>query len=118
VNPPEKMITLRRIRPRLTSYEIVCATARRAPINAYLELDAQPEPRMEYTAKLERARINKMLKFRWVEGTGIGIMVHRVRAIVKAKIGEIKKRIGEAVEGRIGSLIKSFTPSAKGWRIP
>lgn len=37
----------KRIKPRLTSYEIVWATARKAPINAYFEFDAQPEPRIE-----------------------------------------------------------------------
>lgn len=47
VNPPVKMIILRRISPRLTSYEMVCATARRAPISAYFELEAQPDPRIE-----------------------------------------------------------------------
>jgi len=47
VNPPVKRIMLNKIRPRLTSYEIVWATARRAPMRAYLELDAQPEPRIE-----------------------------------------------------------------------
>lgn len=47
VKPPVKMIVLNRIRPRLTSYEMVWATARRAPMRAYFEFDAQPEPRME-----------------------------------------------------------------------
>ena len=47
VKPPVKIMALRRIRPRLTSYEIVWATARSAPIRAYFELDAHPEPRME-----------------------------------------------------------------------
>lgn len=47
MKPPVKMIAFRRISPRLTSYEMVWATARRAPIRAYLELDAQPEPRIE-----------------------------------------------------------------------
>ena len=45
--PPTKIITDSRIRPRLTSYEIVWATARRAPTRAYLELEAQPEPKIE-----------------------------------------------------------------------
>lgn len=44
---PANTIVLRRMRPKLTSYEIVCATARRAPIRAYLELEAQPAPRIE-----------------------------------------------------------------------
>lgn len=47
VKPPVKIIILRRMSPRLTSYEIVWATARRAPISAYFELEAQPEPRIE-----------------------------------------------------------------------
>lgn len=32
---------------KVTSYEIVWATARNAPIRAYFELDAQPDHRME-----------------------------------------------------------------------
>ncbi len=42
-----KIIALRRMSPRLTSYEMVWATARKAPIRAYFELDAQPEPKIE-----------------------------------------------------------------------
>lgn len=44
---PDNRMVHKRIRARVTSYEIVCATARRAPIRAYLEFEAQPEPRME-----------------------------------------------------------------------
>lgn len=47
VKPPVKIIALRRISPRLTSYETVWATARRAPIRAYFEFEAQPDPRIE-----------------------------------------------------------------------
>lgn len=47
VNPPVNTIVERRMSPSATSYEMVWATARRAPISAYLELDAHPEPRME-----------------------------------------------------------------------
>ena len=39
--------TDRRIIASVTSYEIVCATARRAPISAYFELEAQPDHRIE-----------------------------------------------------------------------
>lgn len=46
-NPPARIITESRINPKLTSYEIVCATARRAPRRAYFEFDAHPEPRIE-----------------------------------------------------------------------
>jgi len=47
VKAPVKTTTFRRISPRLTSYEMVWATARRAPIRAYLEFDAHPEPKRE-----------------------------------------------------------------------
>lgn len=32
---------------RVTSYEMVCATARRAPIRAYFEFEAHPDQRIE-----------------------------------------------------------------------
>ena len=68
VNPPVKIIIFKRISPRLTSYEMVWATARRAPMRAYFEFDAQPEPRIEYTARLERARINRIPRFKSITG--------------------------------------------------
>lgn len=58
--PPAIIIVAKRISPRLTSYEMVWATARSAPIRAYFELEAHPEPRIEYTARLDSARINRM----------------------------------------------------------
>ena len=114
VKPPVKIIALRRISPRLTSYEIVWATARRAPMRAYFEFEAQPDPRMEYTARLDSARINRTPKLRSITGCGIGMGAHRVRASVRAIIGVSKKRNGEEVRGRMGSLMKSLMPSAIG----
>ena len=43
VKAPESIITERRMMPKVTSYEIVCAIARRAPIRAYFEFDAHPD---------------------------------------------------------------------------
>lgn len=43
VNEPFIRRTDKRIMARVTSYEIVWATARRAPIKAYLEFDAHPD---------------------------------------------------------------------------
>jgi len=37
-----------------------------------------------------------------------------VRAKSRARMGVMMKRKGEEVDGRMGSLIKSFTPSAMG----
>lgn len=97
---------------------MVWATARRAPIKAYLELEAQPEPRIEYTARLEIARINRMPRLRSTTGYGRGMGAQRTKARVRARMGAKRKRIGEAVEGRMGSLINNFTPSAMGCRSP
>ena len=59
-----------------------------------------------------------MPRFRLVTGWGIGIGDQRASARVRAKTGVARKRKGDEVEGRTGSLIKSFTPSAMGWRRP
>lgn len=118
VKPPVKTIVDRRMSPRATSYEIVCATARSAPMSAYLEFDAHPDPKIEYTARLDKAKINSILRFRSVTGCGIGRGAHNVRASVRASVGVAKNKKGEEVEGRTGSLINSFTPSAIGWRRP
>lgn len=93
---------------------MVCATARRAPIKAYFELEAHPEPRMEYTARLEMARIKRMPRLRSAIGNGRGMGVQRVSARVRARMGVKRNRIGEEVEGRTGSFVKSFSPSAIG----
>ncbi|MEE6518067.1 hypothetical protein FKM82_028745 [Ascaphus truei] len=47
VKPPVNKIRHKRMRPNVTSYEIVWATARSAPIKAYLEFEAQPDPKIE-----------------------------------------------------------------------
>lgn len=43
---------------------------------------------------------------------------HMVIARVNANVGAARKRSGDAVAGRIGSLIKSLTPSAIGCSSP
>lgn len=47
VNDPLIKRTESRIIARVTSYEMVCATARRAPIRAYFEFEAHPDQRIE-----------------------------------------------------------------------
>lgn len=47
-------------------------------------------------------------------GSGVQIEIARRRA----SIGVVINRMGEDVEGRIGSLINSFTPSARGCSRP
>lgn len=103
---------------RVTSYEIVWATARRDPIRAYFELEAQPDHRMEYTARLDIANMNSSPRFRSARGNGIGSGVQIEIARRRASIGVVINRIGEDVDGRIGSLMNSFTPSATGCSSP
>lgn len=59
-----------------------------------------------------------MARFRSRTGYGRGIGAHRVMARVRASIGVKMNRMGEEVEGRIGSLMNNLTPSAIGWRRP
>lgn len=107
-----------RIIANVTSYEIVWATARNAPIRAYLEFDAQPDHRIEYTARLEVARINRAPRFRLASGKGIGSGIQRESARVRARVGAIMNRDTDEDRGRSGSLINSFIASANGWRTP
>lgn len=51
-------------------------------------------------------------------GYGRGMGAQRVKASVSASRGARRKSTGEEVEGRTGSLIKSFTPSAIGCNSP
>lgn len=108
----------RRMIARVTSYEIVCATARRAPINAYFELEAHPDHRMEYTARLDMASINSTPKFMLMRGYGMGRGIHIVRARVRARIGAMMNMETEEVDGRRGSFVKSLIASAKGCSRP
>lgn len=78
---------------------MVCATARSAPIRAYFEFEAQPDPRIVYTVRLERARIKRMLRFKSVSGNGNGMGAHKMRARVRAKVGANRKSRGEEVDG-------------------
>lgn len=49
---------------------------------------------------------------------GIGSGIQIINAKVRAIVGIIRNKVWEDVEGRTGSLIKSFNPSAIGWRRP
>lgn len=68
VNDPFISNIDKRIMASVTSYEIVWATARRAPIRAYFELEAHPDQRMEYTARLDIASMNRTPRFILIRG--------------------------------------------------
>ena len=97
---------------------MVCATARRAPNNAYLEFDAHPDHRIEYTARLDVARINKAPRFILIRGYGIGMGIHMDMARVKARDGAMVNNSIDDVEGWRGSLINNFKASATGCSTP
>lgn len=48
----------------------------------------------------------------------MGMGAHSIIARISARTGAVKNKIGEAIDGRMGSLIKSFTPSATGCNSP
>lgn len=64
------------------------------------------------------ARRKRRPRFRSVREKGRGRGIQIVIAKRRASIGVIMKRKGEEVDGRIGSLINSFTPSATGCSSP
>lgn len=53
-----------------------------------------------------------------MRGYGIGSGAHMVRARDRARIGAMMNIDVEEVDGRKGSLVKSFMASAMGWRSP
>lgn len=107
-----------RIIASVTSYEMVCATARRAPIKAYLELEAHPDHKIEYTDRLDIASRNSTPRFILIREYGMGSGIHIVRARVSARMGAIINIEMEEVRGFNGSLVNNFTASAIGCRSP
>lgn len=79
-----------------------------------MELDAQPDHRIEYTERLDVARINSTPRFRFTREWGIGRGIHRLRASESDSVGAIINRVEEVVRGRRGSLMNSFIASANG----
>lgn len=110
--------TASRIMASVTSYEIVWATARRAPIRAYFELDAHPDHMIVYTARLDSASINRIPRFMLVMGCGMGRGVHMVRARVRARMGAMMNIEVDDVMGRRGSLVNNLIASAIGCSRP
>lgn len=78
---------LKRIKAILTSYEMVWATPRRAPSKEYLELDAQPAEKVEYTLRLDTHKKKKTENMKGVVGFEVGKIDHRVRAKIRLRVG-------------------------------
>lgn len=106
------------IRVILTSYEMVCATARSAPNSAYFEFEAHPAPRTIYTLSLEIARKIKTLYETNRTGELEGYSVHIISAKIRAKAGAPIKIAWLLVCGQLNSFVKSFMASAMGCGSP
>lgn len=83
-------------------------------MRAYFESEAQPDHRMDYTARLDMARRNGRPRFKSVREKGSGRGIQIVLARRRASRGVTMKGRGEAVDRRTGSLLKSSTLSATG----
>lgn len=81
-------------------------------------MEAHPDHKIEYTARLDMASRNSRPRFRSASENGRGRGVQTEIARIRASIGVVRNMIGEEVEGRIGSLMNNFTPSARGCRSP
>lgn len=106
------------INPSVTSYEIICATARIAPINGYFEFDDQPDHRIVYVNMPDMAIMNSSPRFMFISGDGIGSGAQVINAMVSAIIGESVKRMGDDIVGFVGSFMMSLIPSAIGCSSP
>lgn len=67
---------------------------------------------------LDKASINNRPKFKSVIGAGMGKGAQIIRARKSASVGVRINSVGEEGDGRIGSLVNNFTPSAIGCRRP
>ena len=62
--------------------------------------------------------INKIPRFKLINGCGIGRGTHRLNASVSDRVGAIINKDIEVVKGRIGSFINNFMASANGCKMP
>lgn len=106
------------ISPRVTSYEIIWATARMAPMRGYLEFEDQPDQRMVYVNIPDIAMMNIRPRFMLANAVGMGSGAHEISDRDRAIIGDRVNRMGEDIVGLVVSLMMSFRPSAIGWRRP
>ena len=76
-----------KIKDILTSYEIVCAILRSAPIKEYLELEDHPAIRVVYTFSLEMHRNKSTPNDKIMDGVDVGKSAHKKSARQRLSIG-------------------------------
>jgi len=107
-----------RISAIVTSYEIVCATPRSLPSNAYLEFEHHPAMNVGYTFILDTHK-----KYRMPKGINIawklcGYNIHIIIASANLIAGAAMNRILFDIVGFACSLTNSLMASANGWGNP
>jgi hypothetical protein len=105
---------LTRISDILTSYEIVCATPRRAPRSAYLEFEHQPPMKMAYTLVLEIHRKNRIPDVIKKDWEAWGNKIQSIKARDNLKLGATINGKMLDIVGFVCSFKKSLIASAKG----
>lgn len=77
-------------------------------------MEAHPDHKIEYTARLDIASMNNTPRFILTRGYGIGKGTHIVKGGASAKMGAIINIVIEDIRGHNASLVKSFTALAIG----
>lgn len=101
-----------------TSYEIVWALPRRAPIKEYLEFLVHPDKSVEYTLILEILRKRRTPNLKLLGLVGKGYRTHRDRAKNRVNAGTIKNGTLLEEDGIRICFKNSFTASAIGCSNP
>ena len=113
-----KKTTDTKIKAKTISYDTVWATARNAPNNAYLELEAQPEKIIPYTDTLTQHKKNKKDSLTSMNPDSEKNTDHTIIVIINPKRGDTQNNKPLATTGRPSSLEKSFKASEKGCKSP
>src|SRR5690606_2125798 len=117
---PETSSTVTSTKPMASSYESICAEARKAPRNAYLEFDAQPATITPYTPTDVMAMIYSRPALTSASTTSgpNGTTAHAASAGISVTTGATTNRILLACVGTTTSLVSSLNTSAKGCNRP
>lgn len=113
-----KRRAVRRIIAIDTSYEMVWATDRIAPIMVYLELDAHPLINTVYTLILDTHKKYRIPNDINMVGLLCGNRSQNNSASISVEAGAMINTIVLIIEGLDDSFINNFMASAIGWGIP
>lgn len=102
-----------------TSYEIIWATLRIEPIWLYFEFADQPINKIEYTAILDKMKNSKMLCLLSNKDILLKEIIGIIKILIISEIaGVINDKNIFMFSDKIRFLLKSFSASLKGCKIP